>query len=171
VKRKTTLVISLLGVLVLIILIVVIFRSGLFRNSRNDFVQVLNKIIIGNEMIVKVSPDVDKSKIKIKLGEKTVFEQNQFLDNIGECYGGPVFDVYYDTLLIGRAGHSNTNDWYTNEYVFDFYRDGKRIKFNFRTNGRDKGGDAGYIFIEKLNDSLIFESYDPNGKLIRKWKE
>ena len=168
--KKNKIAISLLTGIVLVI---ILFRIRLFRNSQNDFLQILNKVFVGDEMVVTVGQDIDENKIKINLAfsEKTVFEHNQFLDNIGKQYGGPIFDVYYDNLIIGRALHDNTNNWYTNEFIFDFYKDMNRIKFKFRTNGRDKKGEEGYIYIEKSNDSLNFESYDPSGKLINKWKE
>lgn len=168
--RKIKVVISFLAGIILVILI---FRVGLFRSSDNDFVQILNKVLIGNEMYVNTSKEIDRNKIKINLAfsDKIVFEQNKFLNNIGECYGGPIFDVYYDNLLIGRALHYNTNDWYTNEFIFDFYKEGKRIKFKFKTNRSNKNGAEGYIYIKKANDSLSFESYDSNEKLINKWKE
>lgn len=167
-KNKT-----LLLVPVIFLLVFSIFRIGLFRNSKNDFVQVLNKVFVGNEMIVKFSPDIDLQKIKINLAfsDKTVFEQGRFLNNIGEAYGGPIFDVYYDNLLVGRAVYDNTNEWYVNEFLFDFFRDDKQIKFTFIPNGRDKYGDVAYIWIKKTNDSLSFESYRPSGELINKWKE
>ena len=155
------------------VLVIMLFRFELFRNNHNDFLQKLNKVFVGNEMKITTRQDIDVNKIKINLAfsDKTVFEHNQFLNNIGEQYGGPIFDVYYDNLLIGRALHDNTNDWYSNEFLFDFYKDGNKIKFKFKTNGKDKEGEEGYIYIEKSNDSLNFESYDSNGKLINKWKE
>lgn len=168
--RKNKIAISLLTSFILVI---ILFRFGLFRNSQNDFLQILNKVFVGDEMKLTTRQEVDEKKIKINLAfsDKTVFEHNKFLDNIGEQYGGPIFDVYYDNLLIGRALHDNTNDWYTNEFLFDFYKEANRIKFKFKTNGRDNRGEEGYIHIEKSNDSLYYESYDPNGKLINKWKE
>ncbi len=154
------------------ILVIMLFRLGTFRNSQNDFLQILNKVIIGDEMKVRSGIDIDKNKIKINLAvsEKKVYEQNHFLDNIGEQYGGPFFDIYYDNQIIGQALNYNTNDWYTNEFVFDFYKEANRIKFKFKTNGRDNSGADGYIYIEKINDSLSYESYDTKGKLINKWK-
>ena len=168
--RKSKIAISLLTSFVLVI---VVFRFGLFRNSQNDFLQILNKVFVGDEMKITTKQDIDENKIIINLAfsEKTVFEHNHFLDNIGKQYGGPIFAVYYDNLLIGRALHDNTNDWYTNEFLFDFYKDANKIKFKFETNGRDKNGEEGCIYIEKSNHSLNFESYDANGKLINKWKE
>lgn len=156
-----------------IILLILSFRIGFFRNSGNDFIQFLNKILVGNEMRVNASNEIDINKIRINLvfSHKIVFEHNHFLDNIANYYGGPVFDVYYKDMLIGRAFHDNTNNWYTNKFDFDFYKERERIKFKFKTYGRDKNGEEGYTNIEKLNDCSIFESYDHDGKLINKWQE
>jgi len=169
ISKKNTAIIILTG----IVLVFILFRFGLFRNSQSDFIQILNKVIVGDVMKVKANNDIDKNKIKINLAfsDKTVFENSHFFDNIGKQYGGPIFDVYYDKKLIGRAFHDNTNNWYTNEFLFNFYKEANRIKFKFNTYGRDKKGEEGYIYIEKTNDSLNFESYDQNHKLINKWSE
>ena len=153
-------------------IIILTFRFGLFRTSQNDIVQLLNKILIGDQMIIETSNEIDQGKLRINLAftDKIVYEKSNFLDNIGKHHGGPEFDVYYDNNLIGRTFHFNTNDWYTNEYIFNFYKEKKQIKFKFKCNGRDSGGGDGYIYIIKRSDSLYFESYESNGNLINKWK-
>ncbi len=159
--------------IILLITVIVLFRVGLFRTSQIDLIQVFNRYIVGNSMNVKCSNDLIKEKIKINIAwsYKTVYEHEHFLDNIDDIYGGPIFDVYYDNVLIGRALHDNTNDWYTNEFEFNFFSLNNQIKFTFKTKGRDKNGEEGYIWIKKVNDTLYYESYEPNGKLINKWKE
>ena len=150
-----------------------VFKSGIFRKSESDILQALNKIFIGNEMIVKTSQSLKLEKVKIKIAssEKSVFENGKFLNNLEESYGGPNFDVFYDGNLIGKALHDNTNDWYVNEFIFNFFELNGKVKFNFITNGKDRNGDEGYIWIEKNMDKLNFQSFEPNGKLINQWNE
>ena len=85
--------------------ILILFRVGTFRGSDSDILQVLNKILVGNSMIVNTSSDIELEKIKINISfsDKVVFENGIFNNNIGEHYGGPNFDVYYENKLIGRA--------------------------------------------------------------------
>ncbi len=144
-----------------------IVRRGMFRKSESDILQALNKIFIGNEMVVKTSQSLKLEKVKITSSEKTVFENGKFLNNFEESYGGPNFDVFYDGNLIGKAFHDNTNDWYVNEFIFTFFELNGKVKFNFITNGKDRNGDEGYIWIEKNN----FKSFKTNGKLINQWNE
>jgi hypothetical protein len=98
-------------------------------------------------------------------------KNGKFKNNIGESYGGPIFDVYYENNLIGKALHDNTNDWYVNEFSFNFFKHNGKVKFNFITNGKDKNGDEGYVWIDSENGKVNFQSFAPNGKLINKWSE
>ncbi len=165
-KKPVIIIIGLIGILL-------IFQTGVFRNSNSDILQFMNKVFVGNKMIVKTSEDIQEEKIRINIisSDKVVFNNKKFLDNIGDVYGGPNFDVYYEDKLIGRALHHNTNDWYVNEFVFKFFSDNNQMKFTFETNGKSSGGEAGYIWINKINDTLKFESYKTSGKLINKWTE
>ena len=158
---------------ILCVIIFCVFRTGIFRKSESDILQAINKIFLGNEMIVKTSKRLKLEKVKIKIAssEKLVFENGKFKNNIGENYGGPIFDVYYDGILIGKALHDNKNDWYVNEFIFNIFELNGKVKFNFITNGKDKNGDEGYIWIEKINNKLNFKSFKPNGKLINNWNE
>ena len=148
-----------------------VFRTGIFRASESEFLQILNSVFVGNDMIVEASPEIDIQKIKINKAftEKTVFENSEFHNNIDKVYGGPKFDVYYDSFLIGRALHYNTNDWYVNEFVFYFYKDEtNKPKFKFFTNGKS-GVEEGYIWISNNYNTMLYESYDQNGHKIIKW--
>lgn len=162
----------LFGITSLLILFCV-FKTGAFRKSESDILQVINKLFLGNEMNVKVSNDlkIENVKIKISSSEKIVFENGHFLNNIGDSYGGPIFDVYYNGTLIGKALHDNRNNWYVSEFNFTIFNLNGKVKFKFITNGKDKNGDEGYIWIEKKGNKLNFESFDSNGKLINKWTE
>ena len=164
--------IFIVGIGILIITYCV-FKTGVFRKSENDALQVFNKIFIGNEMIVKTSNELELAKVKIKntSSEKIIFENEKFKNNIGENYGGPIFDIYYDEILIGKALHDNTNDWYVNEFIINFFKLNGKVKFNFITNGKDKNGYEGYIWIEKENNKLKYQSFKPSGKLINSWYE
>lgn len=127
----------LLFVIVGILGIFIVFRIGIFRNSNSDLFQVLNKIFVGNKIIVKTSSNIELEKIKINIAysDMTVFESGKFNNNIEDAHGGPIFDVLYENILIGRALHYNTNDWYVNEFVFNFFMDKNNPKFTFKTNG------------------------------------
>ena len=149
----------------------VAIRSEVFRSSENDFVQMLNAGLVGNVMVVESSSQVDEDKIRINAGDKIVYGDNRFLNNIGQVYGGPVFQVYYDNELIGLAYHDNTNDWYTNKFYFRFFRVSDKIRFQFKTDGRDKKGEMGYQWITRQDAYTYHESFDPHGKLINTWKE
>ena len=161
-KLKNIILLSFISVLIGIL---ILFRVGTFRGSDSDILQVLNKILVGNSMIVNTSSDIELEKIKINISfsDKVVFENGIFNNNIGEHYGGPNFDVYYENKLIGRALHYNTNDWYVNEFIFVFFIDNNQPKFTFKTNGRTNGFGEGYIWISK-NDTLYFEPFKPNGE-------
>ena len=150
-----------------------VLRIGILRDSESDFVQILNKIFAGNEVIVRAASNVELKKISINIAfsDRVVFENEKFNNNIGESYGGPIFDIYYENKLIGRALHDNTNDWYVNKYVFDFFNENNQTKFTFKSIGKNKYGENGYIWINTTNDSIYFESYTTNGRLIRKWSE
>ena len=69
----------------------VAIRSEVFRSSENDFVQMLNAGLVGNVMVVESSSQVDKDKIRINAGDKIVYGNNMFLNNIGQVYGGSIF--------------------------------------------------------------------------------
>ena len=145
-KKYTKIFIILIG-LVFSILFFTIFRIGVFRKSESDFIQVINKALVGNKIKVKTTPeiDIDNIKINIAFSEKSVFINGKFLKNIEEAYGGPSFDIYYDNILIGRALHYNTNNWYVNEFIFKFFKEDNQIKFTYIANGKKCGINEGYI--------------------------
>lgn len=140
----------------------ILFRIGTFRDSDNNILQMLNKILIGNSMIIYTSSDIELEKIKIiiSFSDKVIFENGIFNNNIGEHYGGPNFDVYYENELIGRALHYNTNDWYVNEFVFNFFTNNKP-RFTFKTIGKDYGFEEGYIWFDKADTLYFIESEIP----------
>ena len=143
----------------------IIFKIGLFRSSNNDIIQVLNKIFAGNEIIVSGTSEInlDAVLIKIAYSDKVVFQNNKFNDNIGKEYGGPIFDVFYNEALIGRGLHYNTNNWYVNRFVFDFFRKNNDVKFTFKTIGKSSGGQEGYIWIDSINNTDSFKSFTSKG--------
>ena len=146
---------------VLLTLLLWIVKSGILRRSDNDFLQFLNKVFIGNQIIVTTTSDLALEKVKITLADskETIFENMIFKDTIWEVYGGPIFDIYYEDMLLGRAFHDNTNDWYVNEFIFHVFKVNNKIRFNFTTHGKDKHGDEGYTRIEEnAKTSQFFHS-------------
>lgn len=144
--------------IILFILILRIFKIGIIRDSKSDFIQIINKVFVGNQIIVTTSSDLSLQNVKITIANsgEVVFENGSFKDNIWEIYGGPVFDVYYQDRLVGHAFHDNTNDWYVNEFIFHFFKINHQIRFNFTTHGKDKYGDEGYDWIEENNETSQF---------------
>lgn len=163
----------LLSVLVVFLITILTFQYDLFRSNQNDLVQFLNRLLVGDKMIVKTRNNLEIKKVRINISntDKIVFENNRFYNNIGNIYGGPMFDIYYDNTLLGKAFHWNTNDWYRNKFMFDVYQEQNQIKFKFKTIGKNKNGEQGYITIKDGLDSLYFESFDYDGNLINSWKE
>lgn len=161
----------LLIVFVLFCTIFCIIRTGIARSSKSDFAQVLNKYFIGDEITVEASSVIDDELIKITDQDgKVFFENNEFFDNIGENYGGPIFDVYYNNKLIGKGLHDNKNDWYTSEYVFNFFKVGNKVRFKLTTIGK-QGPEEGYIWIDKINNKSHYQSFESTGQLISEWYE
>ncbi len=161
-------------VIIIIILIIVLFallKLGVLRTLEIDFVQKINRILIGNEMIVNASSEIDLMKIKINSANSinSVFVDGEFLDNIGNISNGPKFDVFYENILIGKALHSNSKDWYVNKFEFKFFRQKKEVKFTFSSRGNNKHDS--YIWITKVRGKSIYQSFDSDGKPLMKWTD
>ncbi len=163
----------LYSVIVFLLITFFAFKTGVFRKSESDILQILNNVFLGNEMIVHTSNGLKLDKVKIKMAssEKIVFINGKFKNNIEESYGGPNFDVYYDEIHIGKGLHDNTNDWYVNEFIFNFFKLNGKVKFNFISNGKNKSGEEGYIWIEKEKEMSYYQSFTSSGELINKWHE
>jgi hypothetical protein len=73
-RRKTKMMIIGGGI---VILSFCAFKFGVFRKSENDFVQVLNKLLVGNEMTIKTESDLKLENVKINIAgsKRNVFEK------------------------------------------------------------------------------------------------
>ena len=137
-----------------------------------DFVQILYKVFVGYQMTVNYTDDINCEKIKINsaASDKSVYKDGAFLGDIGEHYGGPSFDIYYSDNLIGRASTYNKNNWYTNKFEFDFYKENGKVRFKFKPYGPKSLEDC-YIWVDKRKDSIYYQSYEIDGRLINTWTE
>jgi hypothetical protein len=149
----------------------IIVRMGVFRESDSDFLQVWNRYILGNQLFIKCANEMNPNLIRIHegFGGQLLYEKNRLVNPITDWYGGPLFDVYYNNQLLGRAFHDNHNNWYTNEFTFQFFLHSKenRPQFTFDSKGKDQGG-KGYLWIREIQDSILTESYETNGTLINR---
>jgi hypothetical protein len=153
----------------------IIVRVGVFRESDSPFLQVLNRYILGNQLVFKCSKEIDPALIRIHegFGGRLLYEKNRLVNPISDWYGGPFFDVYYNNQLLGMGIHDNTNNWHTNEFTFTFFVNAKehRPQFTFDSKGKDQGGEKCYIWIRETRDSIFKESYQTNGTFINRWAE
>ena len=158
-------------VLLLIIVFFALINLGLLRKVEFDFVQKLNEIFVGNEMVVNTSPGIDLMEVRINLdnSEKPVFINGKVTNIIKGKYIVQKFNIFYKNILIGKAAHNNTKDWYVNKFIFNFFKENDKVKFTFKSKGNDKN--AIYIWIEKENGKTIHKTYDSNGKLLIKWSK
>lgn len=80
----------LLSVLVVFLITILTFQYDLFRSNQNDLVQFLNRVLVGDKMIVKTRNNLEIKKVRINISntDKIVFENNRFYNNIGNIYGG-----------------------------------------------------------------------------------
>ena len=154
-KRKN---IIILSIALICICGIIIIRVGLFRKSENEILQVFNKVFAGNSLTVNQTDSIDINKITILISDKVVFQGGHFLNNIEDEYGGPNFDIFYGDKLIGKAFHYNTNDWYVNKYVFNFFIEKCQTRFTFESMGKNFLSDE-YLWIHQLGDSLDYESF------------
>ena len=155
--------------ILLLLVVLTGLRVGLFRSCDSDAIQAANTFIAGNQVEVTTSRNLDPEAVEIRGSQGVVFRRGEFLGNIAEEYGGPHFAVFYNRQKVGSTFHYNTNDWYTNEFVFHFFRDAVgRVRFTVATKGK-RAPESGYIWLTRQDGGLIFDSYDQNGRHVATW--
>ena len=150
------------------VVLFLVFLKHYYFVQKDNFLYKLQCVLFDKNTVSVEVKNIDIDKITIELIEESqgvIFKNGKKVKRIRNEYGGDTFDIFYDNLLIARAGIFKTNWKFIHNYFFYITKNDSIFDFNFKVKG--PCCESLYYLIyakDTINKRLTTVHYDKNGK-------